>query len=83
MVRVLFFGRLADVAGGRQMEIDLSAKVSVVTDLIDFLQTQNPELGSALEAECINFIVNERIASKDTRVHHGDEVAFLPPVSGG
>ncbi len=45
------------------------------------LMEEKPAL-RALDAS-VSVAVNRRFAPRDTRLREGDELAFLPPVSGG
>jgi len=79
-VKVLFFGRLKDIAGSPQESIELPAQANIES-LFAYCATRYPELRqyrSSLVASC-----NQEFASWNTVLHAGDEVAFLPPVSGG
>ena len=83
MAQLLFFGKLADIAGVRQRELSLPAGVETVAALRDHIAAGDAELGVALMAPSVKFVVNEAIVSDDARISDADEVAFLPPVSGG
>jgi sulfur-carrier protein len=81
--RLLFFGRLADVAGARERAFDLPAPISVAA-LMDALGADAPELASALAASSVRVAINQAIVrGRDAMAAPGDEIAFLPPVSGG
>lgn len=56
---------------------------STTTDLLDLLVGRFPGLESVLQS-CV-LAVNQEYASKDeaTAVCHGDEIAIIPPLSGG
>lgn len=47
-------------------------------DLIDRLEAAAPRLRGR-----VRYAVNQRYATPETRLHPGDEVAVIPPVSGG
>ncbi|MEZ5922251.1 MAG: MoaD/ThiS family protein [Parvularculaceae bacterium] len=83
MARLLFFGKLADLAGGRSHEIELSEDVGSVADLIIALSAKDAALGEAVSHASVKFAVNEKIAPAATAINNTDEIAFLPPVSGG
>lgn len=83
MARLLFFGKLGDLAGGRTREMKLDATTRTVAQLIDLIGKNDSELGRALGEPSIRFIVNEKIVSASQNIMHEDEIAFLPPVSGG
>jgi molybdopterin converting factor small subunit len=69
-VKVLFFGRLKEVAGRAEDAIEL-AEASTIEQLFSQYVTRLPELA------------RYRSSLVASALHSGDEVAFLPPVSGG
>ena len=79
-VSVRLFARLRDIAGAGELERDVptGATVSAVWQI---LADEFPELGRY--ATSISTAVNAEYARMDAVLHEGDEVAFLPPVSGG
>lgn len=79
-VRVLFFGMLKDLAGKSSDLIDLQDGASL-RDLVAHYEAQIPRLKESLPA--VAMAVNQEYSGPDTRLHSGDEVALLPPVSGG
>ncbi len=81
--RILFLGRLADLAGERERAWPLAGTLSVA-ELIEALAAEEPALAAALSHASVRVAVNQSIASgAGARVSAGDEIAFLPPVSGG
>jgi len=83
MARILFFGKLADAAGGRSRDLSLAPETQTIDDLVSALSAKEAALASALNEYSVRFIVNEMIASRDAAISDEDEIAFLPPVSGG
>jgi molybdopterin synthase catalytic subunit len=79
-VRVLFFGVLKDIVGKSEDLIDLSEGVSV-RDVIVHYESRFPRLKESMPS--LAFAVNQQYAGVDTKVKPDDEVALLPPVSGG
>lgn len=77
-VRLLFLGRLEDVAGA----VELDARPGRLTDII---ATLDPALALAIGDARVRIAVNGAVvADRDgLALTSGDEVAFLPPVSGG
>lgn len=78
-LRLVFLGRLMDVAGGGEREI------AAVASLAEVLAGLEPELAAALNSAKVRIAVNGNLV-KDRAVlmlRDGDELAFLPPVSGG
>ena len=79
-VRVLFFGQLKDITGVAQEEAEL-AEGSRVEDLFACYGSRFPKL-KEFQAS-IATSVNQEYATWRAPLAGGDEVAFLPPVSGG
>ena len=79
-VRVLFFGVLKEIAGKAADEIDVRDGASV-RDVLLHYQSQIPQLKSSLAS--IALAVNQQYAGPETKLRAGDELALLPPVSGG
>ena len=79
-VKVRLFARLRDIAGTGELdrEIDAPATVQAVwNDLV----AEKPPLRDYERA--MSVAVNTEYARMSAVVADGDEVAFLPPVSGG
>jgi molybdopterin synthase catalytic subunit len=79
-VRVLFFGILKDIVGKPADEIDLPEGPSVA-DVLKRYESQIPRLKQSLPSLAI--AVNQQYGGPDTKLKPNDEVALLPPVSGG
>jgi len=79
-VRVLFFGQLKDITGVAQEEAELSDGARV-EDLFERYGRRFPKLASFRASVAAS--VNQEYATWRAPLSSGDEVAFLPPVSGG
>src|SRR5882762_6249535 len=79
-VRVLFFGRLKDIVGESEEQAELSDGARV-EDLFARYGQQFPELAKFRSSVVAS--VNQTFAEWRAPLANGDEVAFLPPVSGG
>jgi molybdopterin converting factor subunit 1 len=79
-VRIRLFGRLHDLAGATQVQRDLPA-AATAWDVWQRLVAEFPAV--APYAGSVSVAVNADFAKMTTMVGDGDEVAFLPPVSGG
>jgi len=79
-VTVRLFARLRDIAGAPELTRELAAG-STVAGVWRQLAAEFPEL--AQYERSISSAVNTDYARMDSVVREGDEVAFLPPVSGG
>jgi molybdopterin synthase sulfur carrier subunit len=76
--RLVFLGRLADLAGSGELAVEPGPLETLLGALA-------PELAVALLDERVRLALNgELIAGQGGIVlNDGDELAFLPPVSGG
>ena len=79
-IRVLFFASLADIVGGRERFVK-SAEVTDVLSVLNKFAAEFPAMES--HKASILFALNSEFVRSDAPVRDGDEVAFLPPVSGG
>jgi molybdopterin converting factor subunit 1 len=79
-VRVLFFGRLRDIVGKSAEDAELSEGARV-EDLFARYGRSFPELARFRPSVVAS--VNQEFAEWRAPLSAGDEVAFLPPVSGG
>lgn len=82
MVRIRFFAMLKRLAGTDSMDYDIKAPVTV-GGLKERLGAEKPGLSEILATRSLLVSVNQEFATDDTVVKDGDEVAFLPPFSGG
>jgi molybdopterin synthase catalytic subunit/molybdopterin converting factor small subunit len=78
-LRVLCFGRLRDLLAP-EIVVELPS-ITTVADLWRSLREQHPAL--APYEGVVAIAVNQAFASPETALAEGDEVALLPPVSGG
>lgn len=79
-VKVLFFGRLKDIVGQSEESLDL-ADASTIEELFALYSRRVPELAKYRSSVVASR--NQEFAAWDSALYSGDEVAFLPPVSGG
>jgi molybdopterin synthase catalytic subunit len=77
-IRVLFFGMLKDFAGRASDLLSLPENATLGDVLRHYEHDIPRELMGSLAMS-----VNQEYASRDARLRQGDEVALLPPVSGG
>lgn len=79
-VKVLFFGRLKEIVGQAEDSIEI-ADGAPIEALFSRYGASHPEL-APFRASLVASR-NQEFAAWTTPLHTGDEVAFLPPVSGG
>jgi molybdopterin converting factor subunit 1 len=79
-LKVLFFGRIRELCGLSEESIQM-AEGATLEEVFTSYALRFPKLSgfhSSLVASR-----NQEFAAWDTKVTEGDEIAFLPPVSGG
>ena len=79
-VTVRLFARLREIAGAAELSRELPAGATI-RDLWRHLAAEFPSL--AQYERSISTAVNAEYARMDHVLRAGDEIAFLPPVSGG
>ena len=79
-VTVKLFGSLREAAGSRTLDLELPAGAKV-DDLREAVAHRLPS--AAKLGPRVAVAVNQELASAGTALAEGDEVALLPPVSGG
>jgi molybdopterin converting factor subunit 1 len=81
IVRVRLFAILRERAGAEAIELELPAGASV-SDAVAAL-AERPGLDELLSRLPVRMAVNREYADHATPLEAGDEVALIPPVSGG
>lgn len=79
-VRVRLFASLREAAGEGEVELDLPAGASA-EDAWRALVGRHPALADRRAS--LSAAVNRRYVAFDAPLSAGDEVVFVPPVSGG
>ena len=79
-VRTLLFARLREQAGTDSQTVELPAG-STVADVWEALRLSRPRLEANRDA--VRAALNQQFTAWESLVADGDEVAFIPPVSGG
>jgi molybdopterin converting factor subunit 1 len=79
-VRVLFFGILKDIAG-RPSDVLGLPEGATLADVLRHYEAQAPRLREFRQSLAMS--LNREYAAPESCLHDQDEVALLPPVSGG
>ena len=79
-VRVRFFAALREAVGREELELDLPQE-STPEDVWTRLSSSHPEL--AAHRKSLAAAVNRRYSTFAAPLAEGDEIVFIPPVSGG
>jgi molybdopterin converting factor subunit 1 len=78
---ILFFGRLRDSLGGQMSPLPGERSVR---ELRELLSERHPDAAPLLLSREVRVAVNRQLVHDESaRVRAEDEVAFMPPLSGG
>lgn len=81
MVTIKLFAMIKDKAGRDELLLDVTD--STVTELLQHIAREIPALGGIVSARTVRVSINSEFASLHAVVRDGDEVALMPPFSGG
>ena len=79
-INVLFFASCREAIGMKELALDLDSGVTIA-GIRKKIISQFPQLAGVSKA--LHFARNSEYVAEDTPLHDGDEIAILPPVSGG
>ena len=79
-VKLLLFAALKDIAGRRDLEMELDDG-STLQQVTEKLASLYPEIGRMQNS--VRIAINQEFADENSSLNNGDEIAFLPPMSGG
>jgi molybdopterin converting factor subunit 1 len=79
-VRVRLFASLREAVGTSEVELDLPEGSTAETAWQRLAEAHTP---LAPRRARLTAAINRRYARFDTPLHDGDELVFVPPVSGG
>ncbi len=82
MTKIVFLGWLKDSAGGAERRVELPA-MTTPEELIAFVANGDQLLAEELAEPSIRMIVNKSILVDKVLPDTIEEVAFMPPLSGG
>jgi molybdopterin converting factor subunit 1 len=82
MIKVRFFAMLKGVVGKEEIDLPVHEYISL-GKLKDILKNRFPAISESLDKKSIMISVNHELATDKTVIRDGDEVALLPPFSGG
>jgi len=82
MVTIKFFAMLKNLVGKEEAQISLDQEVTL-SELKEILSERFPEISDYLAERRLLISVNHEFADSTITIKDGDEVALLPPFSGG
>lgn len=79
-MRILFLGKIGERAGpAREMDVGHLSTIAQVTDAL----CEDEDLAALLRAPSTITVLDNEIVQQDTEIGGAQELAYLPPVSGG
>jgi|TARA_B100000809_G_scaffold191590_1_gene190288 molybdopterin converting factor subunit 1 len=82
MITLKYFASLKSIAEKEEDHLDIENPITI-DQLSDIIAKTVPKMGEMIREKKVLITINQEMASVDTIIHDGDEVAFLPPFSGG
>lgn len=79
-IRTRLFASYREAVGRGELSLE-APEGATAGQLVARLRAEHPRLGPA--AENAMLAVNQEYVGPDYRLHDGDELALIPPVSGG
>jgi molybdopterin converting factor subunit 1 len=79
-VKLLFFASCRDIVGVRDLELEVDEDI-IIADLKEQLIALYPRLRAIKKV--LSVAVNAQYVHDAYEISSGDEIAFIPPVSGG
>lgn len=82
MITITYFGALKQLQPSGSETLEWSQ--GSTDDLLTLLRARNADWNEALDAQRIfKIALNKQLLHAPAAIHDGDEVAILPPVTGG
>ena len=78
MIKIKLFGIAKDIVGDRNLMIEEAPETA--DDLLKYLRSEYPELA---KLKSLLIAINDEYAFPESRIEPNDEIAIIPPVSGG
>lgn len=82
MIKVLYFASIKEKIGLESENIQFRNGLTLAL-LISELSEKHPHISSLMNAKGFLFAVNQEVSDFSALLTDGDEVAILPPLSGG
>jgi len=83
VITVKLFGKFGDLAEGKAELLIPAQGMERVEDIYRQLAVDMPALHREITSPQVLVALNQQVVSLDTLLSDGDEVAILPPVTGG
>lgn len=82
-INVRFFAALRERVGHDSLPLDIESELDLRGLVMLLGRRFGADFAAALNAPNIRIAVNQEFVGGSCVVHDGDEVAFMPPITGG
>ena len=82
MISVKYFANLREVAGKESEELTFAEGMKL-DDLCSQLENSQSQIVEMIRQKNVMVAINQEMATMESQIKDGDEIAFLPPFSGG
>lgn len=82
MVVVKFFAVMKKLVGKESIEIPID-RPTTLKDVLNQIEKEIPKIRQVIKEGRSLISINQEMATEDTIVNSGDEIAVLPPFAGG
>ena len=86
MIKILFFASIRELFNQEKIMIDINAlSIQSADDLVNFFPQKEGGAWSELKKRKTKtkVAINQEMSGWNTAIKDGDEIAFLPPITGG
>lgn len=82
-IKVRFFAALREQVGHDVVEVSAPASGDIAGLLANIREQLGERVVAALNGRDVRVALNREFVGNDCALHDGDEVAFMPPITGG
>lgn len=82
-IKILYFASIAEAVGSASELLNIPDHITTVKNLKSHLAERGDHWASYFSASSTKCAINQVLATQDSSIKDGDEIAFFPPVTGG